>query len=71
MPKVEQHRAEAAVEAIKSAPAAAVATAGMAGVTLNDAVLIATLIYVVLQIGYLAFKWIRCVRAGNHKDDDR
>lgn len=46
-------------ELAKSAPAVLVAVPSAAGVNWNETVLIATLIYVVLQIGYLLFRWWR------------
>lgn len=54
---------EIATEAAKSAPPAAVAvTAFMEGVSLNNVVGIATLVYIVLQAGYLVWKWRRDIR---------
>lgn len=45
-------------EVVKAAPPVAVATAHkVAGWTLNDALLIATIAYVILQAGYLMWKW--------------
>lgn len=43
-------------------PAAVVATATVSGLSLNNVIGIATLIYIVLQAGYLIWKWRRDVR---------
>lgn len=55
-------RGVAASEVVKAAPAVLVAVPSAAGHDWNEAVLIATLIYVVLQIGYLLFRWWRLLR---------
>lgn len=56
-------RVEVASESLKSAPPVAVtAVAWMTGLTLTDAVALATLIYIVLQAGYLVWKWIKEAR---------
>lgn len=52
MPKHELH--DVGVELLKLAPPATVA-----GLTLNDWVMLATLLYVILQALYLARKWMR------------
>lgn len=44
-------------EATKAAPPVAVAGATIAGVPLNDLILWATLIYLVLQVGFLLYRW--------------
>lgn len=49
-------------EIAKATPAVLVAVPSAAGHDWNEAVLIATLIYVVLQIGYLLFRWWRLLR---------
>lgn len=54
-----QHH-EGLVEAVKSSPAVTTAGALLAGYTLQDWVLITTLIYTLLQIGWLVYsKFIR------------
>jgi hypothetical protein len=49
-------------EIVKAAPAVLVAVPASAGHNWNETVLIATLIYIVLQIGYLLFRWWRLLR---------
>lgn len=59
-------RQEIAQEAMKATPPVAVALAGhFAGMTLQDWVLIATLVYVVLQAGHLLWKWYREIKRGH------
>ena len=48
------------VQSVKAAPA--VAGAIFSGVTLNETVAIVTIIYVVLQILYLIWKWHREIK---------
>ena len=50
---------DAANEAAKAIPPVAVVAATASGMTLNDWVLVVTLIYLVLQIAHLLFKWYR------------
>lgn len=58
-------RTAIASEASKSAPPTAVTLATViAGVSLNEWVAIATLIYVLMQAGYLGWKWYKEYRAG-------
>lgn len=59
-----QQKADAANEAVKAAPPVTVAGATMLGVDLNSAILWLTLLYLVLQIGYLLWKWRRHVTTG-------
>jgi hypothetical protein len=55
--------ADAAGEAAKAAPPVAVVSAGQVlGLTLQDAVYIATLVYVALQAGWLVWKWRRAAK---------
>lgn len=54
-----QHKADIAAEAVKAAPPVTVAGLTVAGVSLNDVVLLATLVYLVLQISFLGYKWWR------------
>jgi hypothetical protein len=46
-------------EGIKSAPPVAVAGLTVAGMTLNDVVLLVTIVYLVVQISYILYKWWR------------
>lgn len=48
--------------AMKVSPPLAVAAAGAAGMSLQDWVYAVTILYVVLQSGYLVWKWRREVR---------
>lgn len=50
---------EIAAEAVKAAPPITVAGATVAGVSLNELILWATLLYLVLQIGFLLYRWWR------------
>lgn len=59
-----QTRAEVITETIKAAPPVAVAGLSVAGVSLSDIVLIATLVYIALQIGYLVHRWARLLTSG-------
>ena len=54
-----QHKADIAYTTMKSAPPVAVSGAAAAGVQINDLILWATLIYLILQIGFLLYKWKR------------
>jgi len=45
--------------AASASPAVSVAGAVIGGLSLQDWVLVATLVYLVLQIAYLAAKWVR------------
>jgi hypothetical protein len=58
------NKSDIANEAIRATPPVTVAGLTVAGVTLNDVVLIATLVYVVLQIGFVCHKWYRLYRGG-------
>lgn len=52
-------KSDAAAEAIKATPPVTVAGATLAGMSLNDMVLIATLIYIMLQASFLLYRWWR------------
>jgi hypothetical protein len=54
-----QQKADIAAEAAKASPPVAVAGATVAGIQVNDLILWATLIYIVLQIGFLLYRWQR------------
>lgn len=56
-----QARTEVLAETIRATPPLAVAGLTVAGVSLNDVVLLITLVYLILQIGYLAHRWARLV----------
>jgi hypothetical protein len=50
---------EIAAEAVKAAPPITVAGATVAGVPVNELILWATLLYLVLQIVFLLYRWWR------------
>lgn len=50
---------EGLIASLKSAPPVAVSALSVAGVSLQDWVLIATFAYIVLQAAHLAWKWYR------------
>jgi len=54
-----QQKADIASEAAKAAPPVTVVGATIAGVQVNDLILWATLLYIVLQIGFLLYRWGR------------
>ena len=54
-----QQKADLASEAAKASPPVAVAGATVAGIQVNELILWATLIYIVLQIGFLLYRWQR------------
>ncbi len=54
-----EQKADIASEAAKAAPPVTVAGATVAGLPVNDLILWATLIYLVLQIGFLLYRWQR------------
>lgn len=59
---------EIVTEAAKAAPPVAVtATAVAGGLNLNNVVAIATVLYIVLQAGYLIWKWRRDIRVERRK----
>jgi len=54
-----QQKTDIAAEVAKAAPPVTVAGATLAGVTVNDLILWATLVYLVLQIAFLLYRWGR------------
>lgn len=54
---------DVAASALKSSPALAVTASAAAGMSLEEWVFAATLVYLVLQILYLLFKWYRDMSA--------
>lgn len=59
MKSIMQKAQEFLEESIKATPPVTVAGLTFMGFTLNDLVLIATLVYVVLQVGFLVYRWRR------------
>jgi hypothetical protein len=64
-----QQKIDVAAEALKATPPVTVASATLAGVSLNDVVLLATLIYIVLQASFLLYRWWR-MHTGQGGDGD-
>lgn len=63
-------RQEVVSESLRAAPAlAATAAVTVGGITLSDWVMITTLVYIVLQIGYLLFRWIRLASQPDRRVD--
>lgn len=60
-------KSDLAAEAVKATPPITVAGATLAGMSLNDMVLIATLVYIVLQASFLLYKWYR-IHTGKDKE---
>lgn len=54
-----QQKTDIAAEAAKATPPVTVAGATLAGVTVNELILWATLLYLVLQIAFLLYRWGR------------
>ena len=54
-----QQKSDIATEVAKATPPVTVAGATVAGVQVNDLILWATLVYIVLQIGFLLYRWGR------------
>ena len=58
-----EQKSDLASEAIKAAPPIAITTAvTVGGLTLNEWVAIATLLYIVLQSGWLVWKWYHAIK---------
>jgi hypothetical protein len=64
-----QQKTDIASEVAKAAPPVAVTGATVAGVTVNDMILWTTLIYLVLQIAFLLYRWGR-LHFGKDKGQD-
>jgi hypothetical protein len=62
-------RKEVAAESLRATPAVATAGVTAGGVTLHDWVLIVTLVYIILQIAYLLFRWLRLVSQPSKRID--
>jgi len=58
-----EQKSDVIVEAAKAAPPVVITTAVTAGgLTLNEWVAIATLLYIVLQSGWLVWKWFHAIK---------
>lgn len=64
-----QQKMEVGAEALKATPPVTVASLTIAGVSLNDLVLLATLAYIVLQASFLLYRWWR-MHTGQGGDGD-
>jgi len=64
-----QQQTEVIDQAARAAPAAVVAGLTFAGYSLNDIVLFATLVYILLQIAFLLFKWWK-IATGRAEGDE-
>ena len=53
------------IAAAKASPPVAVITATASGLSLEDWVFVATLVYLVVQIAYLLWKWVRDIRTSS------
>ena len=62
--------AEAGAEAVKSAPPIAVLGVTANGLTLEDWVFIATLVYLALQTGWLLWRWWRAASTKGWRPND-
>jgi hypothetical protein len=54
-----EQKSDIVTEIAKAAPPVTVAGATVAGMQVNDMILWATLLYLVLQIGFLLYRWGR------------
>jgi hypothetical protein len=54
-----EQKSDIVTEVAKAAPPVTVAGATVAGMQVNDMILWATLLYLVLQIGFLLYRWGR------------
>ena len=63
-------KTEITSEAAKAIPPLAI-TVMAHTITLNDVVLLGTILYLAVQIGYLIWKWRRDVRRDKEQNEDR
>lgn len=62
-------KTDLAYEAAKAVPPAGVSAAALAGFSLNDIVMLATLAYIALQAGFLLWKWYRLATGKMARDE--
>lgn len=63
------YKSDVASEVAKAAPPVTVVSASVMGVPVNTMILWATLLYIVLQIGFLLYRWHRMhTKGGEHKE---
>lgn len=65
-----EQKSDIASEVAKAAPPVTVAGATVAGVQVNDLILWATLIYIVLQIGFLLYRWHKLIVSRRQESDE-
>lgn len=63
------YKSDIAAEAAKAAPPVTVASASVMGVPVNTMILWATLLYIVLQIGFLLYRWRRMHTKGEEQKE--
>lgn len=68
---MDQQRIEVVTEAFKATPPAVIVSLSVLGVSLSDVVLLATLVYIVLQAGFLIHRWWRMAHRPNTAAADR
>ena len=57
-----EQKSDVITEAAKAAPPIAITAVTVGGITINEWVAIATLIYIVLQSGWLVWKWYHAIK---------
>ena len=62
------NKTDLASEAAKASFPVGVSLASLGGMTLHDMVMLATLVYIALQAGYLLWKWYRQATRGEIED---
>ena len=65
-----KHEHTVGAAAAKAAPPVGVSAATLAGVPVSDMVLWITLIYLVVQVSYLAWRWYRDIKMAHRTDDE-
>jgi len=66
-----QHKADIVDATMKGLPPVAVSGAAAAGVQINEVIMWATLVYLILQIGFLLYKWIRLHNETSKTEDKK
>lgn len=63
-----QQKSDLVSEAAKAAPPVTVAGATIAGMQINDLILWATLVYLILQIAFLLYRWHKMHKNGEDQE---
>lgn len=63
-----QQKSDLVSEAAKAAPPVTVAGATIAGMQINDLILWATLVYLILQIAFLLYRWHKMHKGGEDQE---